>query len=298
MTLPLGRCIFTTQELYDAGIGRHHISTLVRRGALHRVIPGLYTTSRPYGKFLLQALQHQRPDIVFTGRTAAQLHNGHRVTTPVTVLVARDKTFRSGPLVTVIRAQHRPFTLIDGLRVATPLRAALDIPAEEDGSAVALLDRHYTGRHARAQVEKDLTAFGRTPAILRRRINGASIGADSETERTLFRALRKRGYAFECNKLIGNYFRDGVYEPMKVMVEIHGHQYHNHINVQVKDYWKANDAVARGYRHMSFSDICIDLHLARVVDLIVAVIEGEEREVELMGEWHAAWVQPSAVGMR
>mgnify|MGYP000988992337 CR=1 FL=1 len=103
MTLPLGRCIFTTQELYDAGIGRHHISTLVRRGALHRVIPGLYTTSRPYGKFLLQALQHQRPDIVFTGRTAVQLHNGHRVTTPVTVLVARDKTFRSGPLVTVMR---------------------------------------------------------------------------------------------------------------------------------------------------------------------------------------------------
>lgn len=294
--LPSGRSIFTTQELGEAGITRHHIRTLVRRGALHRVTQGLYTTSRPYGRFLLEALQHQRPDIVVTGMTASQLRGGHRVTTPVTVLVARDKKFRSNDLVTVIRAEHRPFELIDGLRVATPVRVALDIP--DDRAAVVELDRGYTGRRARDQLEKDLGAFGRVPRKLRDRINGASMGTDSETERILFRALRKRGYAFECNKLVGNYFRDGVYEPKKVMVEVHGHRYHNHINVQIKDYWKANDAVARGYRHLSFSDICIDLHLTRVVDIIVAVIEGEEREVELMGEWHAAWVQPSAVGLR
>ncbi|MDO5512896.1 type IV toxin-antitoxin system AbiEi family antitoxin domain-containing protein [Corynebacterium sp.] len=294
--LPTDRSIFTTRELGEAGISRHRIRTLIRRGTLHRVTQGLYTTSRPHGRFLLEALQHQRPDVIFTGTTAAQLRGGYRITTPVTVLVARDRTFRSSGIVTVIRAEQRPFELIDDLRVATPLRVALDIP--DDQAAVAVLDRGYTGRRARDRLEKDLEDFGRVPARLRGRINGASIGTDSETERILFRALRKRGYVFECNKLIGNYFRDGVYEPEKVIVEVHGHTYHNHINVQLKDYWKANDAVTRGYRHLSFSDICIDMHLERVVDCIVAVIEGREREVELMGAWHVAWVQPSAVGMR
>ncbi|HKM24043.1 MAG TPA: type IV toxin-antitoxin system AbiEi family antitoxin domain-containing protein [Corynebacterium sp.] len=296
--LPTGRSIFTTRELADAGVSPQSIRTLVRRGKLHRIIPGLYTTSRPHGKFLLRALQHQRPDLVFTGMTAAQLRNGHRITTPVTVLVARDRTFQSNSLVTVIRAVHRPWELMDDLRVATPLRAALDIPESRSPHAVVLIERHYTGRGARERLEKDLGAFGRVPKLLRDRVNRASTGTDSETERVLFRALRRRGYAFENNRLIGNYFRDGVYEPGRVIVEVHGHRYHKHIDVQIKDYWKANDATARGYRHLSFSDICVDLHLERVVDFIVTVIRGEEREVELMGRWHVVWRQPGAIGMR
>ena len=296
--LPTGRSIFTTRELADADISPQNIRTLVRRGTLHRVVPGLYTTSRPHGKFLLRALQHQRPDLVFTGMTAGQLRNGHRITTPVTVLVARNRTFRSTGLVTVIRAAHRPWELMDGLRVATPLRAARDIPESRSQYAVGLIERHYTGRDASGRLEKDLGDFGRVPKVLRERGNRASTGTDSETERVLFRALRRRGYAFENNRLIGNYFRDGVYEPAKLIVEVHGHRHHNAIDVQIKDYWKANDATARGYRHLSFSDICVDLHLERVVDFIVAVIEGEEREVALMGQWHVVWLQPGAIGMR
>lgn len=86
---------------------------------------------------------------------------------------------------------------------------------------------------------------GKIPVRRRERIRRASIGADSETERMLFRALKERGYTFEQNALLGQYFRDGVHEPAKLVV---------------KDYWKANDAMARGYRHLTFSDVCIDLH--------------------------------------
>lgn len=109
---------------------------------------------------------------------------------------------------------------------------------------------------------------GKIPVRRRERIRRASIGADSETERMLFRALKERGYTFEQNALLGQYFRDGVHEPAKLVV---------------KDYWKANDAMARGYRHLTFSDVCIDLH--------------RPCEVELEGQWHSAWTQPHAIGL-
>lgn len=296
--LPQGRSMFTTRELADAGLNRHAIHAHVRRGTLHHVTRGLYTTRRPYGTLLLRALQHQRPDIIFTGMTAVQLRRKMRISTPVMVLVPRNRAFKSSPLVTVIRADHRPFDLVDDLRVALPLRAACDTPEKHSQYTVALIEHRYRGRDGLRELEKDLAFWKKIPQLLRDRIDRASIGADSETERQFFRALRKRGYAFEQNKLIGHFFRDGVYEPGRVMVEINGHQFHNHVNVVIKDYWKANDAIARGYRHLTFSDACIDLHLSRAVDFTVEVIEGGAPVVPRMEEWHSAWTQPHALGNR
>ncbi|WP_460490720.1 DUF559 domain-containing protein [Corynebacterium nasicanis] len=156
------------------------------------------------------------------------------------MLVPRIRGFTSGPLVTVIRAQRRPFDEVGGFRVATALRAACDLPQE-----------------------KELGEWPKVPGKLRALIEEASIGADSETERRLFRRLRELGYPFEQNKLLGNYFCDEVNEKHRVVVEINGYQYHRSISALIKDYWKANDATSRGYRHLSFSDACIDLHLGR-----------------------------------
>lgn len=102
--LPTGRAMFTTPGLHELGVGRHVIHRLVSTGQLHHVTRGLYTTTRPTGELLL--LQHQRPDLVFTGMTAVQLRTKKRITTPVSVLVPRNRGFRSSRLVTVIRADH------------------------------------------------------------------------------------------------------------------------------------------------------------------------------------------------
>lgn len=296
-SLPDGRSIFTTRELKDLGVGRHAVSTLASSGRLHRITRGLFTTGRPTGDVVLRALAHQKPYVVVTGMTAVQLRRKMRVSTPVSVLVPRNREFGSNSLVAVIRADHRPSEIIDGIRVATPLRTALDVPEKVDQYAVREIERRYRGRQGMETLEEDLMTWKKVPSRLRERIRRASIGADSETERMLFRALKERGYTFEHNVLLGHYFRDGVHEPSKVVVEVNGRQFHRDLNAVVKDYWKANDAMARGYRHLTFSDVCIDLHLNRVVDMIIAVIEGQPCEVDLVGQWHSAWTQPHAIGL-
>lgn len=85
-----------------------------------------------------------------------------------------------------------------------------------------LLERHYRGRDGRRRLEEDLATWKKVPGRLRERIGEASTGADSETERRLFRALRARGHHFEQNRLLGHYFRDGVHELAKVVVEVNG----------------------------------------------------------------------------
>jgi len=143
-----------------------------------------------------------------------------------------------------VQVDHRPFEVNDGLRIATPLRTALDVPVKVDQYAVREIERRDRGRRGRgvgggpADVGEDPgAAAGADPAGVDRRGLGDRTDAVPGAE--------EAGYTFEQNALLGQYFRDGVHEPAKLVV---------------KDYWKANDAMARGYRHLTFSDVCIDLH--------------------------------------
>lgn len=283
------RQILRTADLNALGLSRHRITKLVQTGQLHRVDHGIYCTSRPSGGYLLRALQQSRPHLVFTGKTAWQVYEGRHISVPVQALVPREASRRNDTYLCTTRAAARPHRLVDGLRIATPVRTALDMPTREENWAVWLLEKQYPGRTGRAQLERDLAAFRRIPKRLRELVARAAIGGDSMTERMLFRALRRKGIVMEQNKLVGHYFRDGVSEKHKLIIEVNGYEYHRRRQELIKDHWKANDAHIRGYRHLTYSDACIDMHLPSVVAQIEALIAGEELFSGPVWDWHGAW---------
>lgn len=282
------RQILRTAELNALGHSRHKISKLVDAGQLHRVDHGIYCTSRPSGDYLLRALQRSRPHLVFTGKTAWQVYEKKHISVPVHALVPRNRHRSGSPYLRITTASTTPHRLIDGLRIATPVRAALDMPTKDENWAVWLLEKQYPGRTGQAELEEDLAAFRKIPKRLRELVARAAVGGDSMTERILFRVLRGRGIVMEQNKLVGHYFRDGVSEKHKLIIEVNGYEYHRTRDVLVKDHWKANDAHIRGYRHLTYSDACIDMHLHSVVAQIEALIAGEERLSAPVWNCHSA----------
>lgn len=281
--------ILRTAELNARGLSPRDITRLIDAGQLHRVDQGIYCTSRPSGEYLLRALQKSRPHLVFTGRTARQVYEKKRLSVPVHALVPREARRIDSTYLRTTRASARPHRLIDTLRIATPVRAALDMPEGDANWAVWLLEKQYPGRTGRAKLEEDLAAFKRIPGKLRQLVDKAAVGGDSMTERILFRSLREQGIIMEQNRLIGHYLRDGVSERHKLIVEVNGYEYHHDRQTMIKDYWKANDAYLRGYRHLTYSETCIDRHLPRVVAQIEAVIAGQPEERPAVWRWHSAW---------
>ena len=291
------RQILRTAELNAHGYSRHDITKLVDARQLHRVDHGIYCTSRPSGDYLLRALQQSRPHLVFTGKTAWQIYEKKHLSVPVHALVARDARRPNATYLRTTRAAARPYRLIDGLRIATPVRAALDMPTKDENWAVWLLEKQYPGRTGQVKLEEDLSAFKEIPKRLRELVAKAAVGGDSRTERTLFRVLRERGIVMEQNKKIGHYFRDGVSEKHKLIIEVNGYEYHHKQQEMIKDHWKANDAHIRGYRHLTYSEVCIDRHLPSVIAQIEALIVGEERLSGPVWNWHSAW-SPSDAGWK
>ena len=275
----------TTRELHDLGHHSRSIRSLVDAGRLHRIDRGLYATRHLSGDELLGAYARHRPHLVFTGRTAWQIRTRQVTTRPIVALAGPEHSSPTWQL-ELISSTTITHELVDGRRVAPVLRTAMDMPAGKRLQAIQLVERTYQGRGGKALLEKDLASWQRIPAKLSALLGESSIGADSDTERALFRILKSRGYEFEQNKMVGHYLRDGVHEASKVIVEVNGYVYHRYANVLVKDYWKANDAVARGYRHLTFSEECIDNHLTTVVQEIIAAIEGRTVDHPPVWKWH------------
>ncbi|WIM73212.1 type IV toxin-antitoxin system AbiEi family antitoxin domain-containing protein [Corynebacterium suedekumii] len=89
---PREHAIVDTAMLRDRGLNQKQIERLVRTGRLYRVEQGVFTTSPPEGDLLLRALCHRRPALVFTGRTALELHEGREITLPVQAVVLPGKS--------------------------------------------------------------------------------------------------------------------------------------------------------------------------------------------------------------
>lgn len=283
--------ILTTADLRARGLHAKRIRKLIREGKLHRVDRGVYTTRRPEGGLLLRALQQARPHIVFTGRTAWELRRNRSIRLPATALVARDGYRRGSGYLRLIRGRSATTELLDGIRIADPLRTAMDMPDNRRLQAVVFLEEQYAGREGRDRLKKALATYGRVPARMRALVDKAAVGGDSGTERLLFRALRAQGIVMEQNKMVGPYRRDGVHEKSKVIVEMNGYEYHRDRGVMVRDHWKANDALIRGYTHLTYSDACIDMHLEEVVAQIEAVVNGRAQPSAPVWDWHRIYAQ-------
>lgn len=129
---------FTKQQAQDAGIGRHALDRLTRANLLRRVVPGVYVAVQLKDDLELRvrSLSLVAPrDAVAVDETALWLHTG--VLPPNGHLDAPKVSFFRCPEHTRIRQQicsggertlaPHDVMEVDGLRVTTQLRTALDL---------------------------------------------------------------------------------------------------------------------------------------------------------------------------
>lgn len=282
--------VLDTAELRNRGFSQRRIEKLVRRGHLHRVEKGIFTTAPPTGTLLLQALQVRRPLLVYTGRTAMQLYCGETITLPIEGLVQKGKSRDGSGLLNLRIRRKIPYRKHEGLMLSPPVGAVADCLGDvPEAELIGFLEQQYTGHQGRILMEAELNALLRVPQQLRTLISRAAIGADSEAEREVFRALRAKELKVVQNHEIGGYFFDGVLPDVKLIVEIDGFRYHSGEAREtfVLDRWKANYAVRNGYRVLRYSGSCVKYHLDLVVEQITAAAHNLEEP--LFSEEHQVW---------
>lgn len=139
-----------------------------------------------------------------------------------------------------------------------------------------VLEHHYAGRNGTPSLKKDLSCLGTASrkglsAVLGR----SSIGADSETERRVFRPLKIHGLKITQNVKIGNHTWDALVEgKCKMLIDIDGEAFHSNSASFVKDRWKTNDAISQGYYALRYTSACVDHHCEKVVEEIIAIARG------------------------
>lgn len=286
------QAVLSSAELRSRGLSQRQIEALVQQGRLHRVEQGVFTTAPPRGTLLLRALCARRPNLVFTGRTALELRRQQPITLPVQAVVDGNKALHQSSLLRVRRRRHIRFQEVDGFKV--PLRAVSVADADNitDAELISFMESEYQGTEGRVALEAELGTMPRVPVRLRELLSRTSVGADSEAERLVFRALAARGVEVEQNVEIGGYLFDLLIRKAGVIVEIDGYQYHNAEARQtfVRDRWKANYAARHGYLVLRYSGSCVKHHLEEVVDQILAAVEHSDEELDTEKEpvwkWH------------
>ena len=292
--------VLDTAMLRERGLSQRRIETLVHDGRLHRVEQGVFSTSPPEGTVLLSALTHRRPDLVFTGRTALQLRQGREITLPVQAVVPPGRSVNATSKLSLVRRRETRHEEVAGFRVTLRAVAVGDADEVTDAELIAYLEGEFTGHKGKEALAAEVATMLRVPARFHRLVSGAAIGADSEAEREVARALIARGVAIEQNVFIGHYYFDIVLPETGIIVEIDGYQVHSAESREsfVQDRWKANLATRRGYRVLRYSGSCVRHHLEPVVEQIVATAQGSSAQLVTerlpVWKWHHVFTRGPA----
>lgn len=292
--------IVDSAALRARGLSQRQIERLVRAGRLHRVEPGVFTASPPEGKLLLRALVHRRPDLVFTGRTALQLRQGGAITLPVQAVTSVGRSGHSSAKLSLVRRRETRHEEVAGFRVTLRAVAVGDADEVTDAELIAYLEGEFTGHKGKEALAAEVATMLRVPARFHRLVSGAAIGADSEAEREVARALIARGVAIEQNVFIEHYYFDIVLPEAGIIVEIDGYQFHSAESREsfVQDRWKANLVTRRGYRVLRYSGSCVKHHLEPVVEQIIATAQGSSAQLATerlpVWKWHHVFTRGPA----
>lgn len=272
--------VYRTAQLEELGITKHNRAILVERGVLHVLDRGVYCTEQPSGVELLRILLLNRPHLVYSGQTARELHDDYAISTPLQGVVARPHNYRDTDLLQVSQVRTVPVRRVKGLPVVSPVAAVLHLlgTVEDRVWARKFLEKHYAGRPGHTDLGADLKELGRVPGALRQLIATSSIGADSTSERTLFRALKLKGVELIQNHRLGHYHWDAAIPEAKILIEVDSHRYHaamadgQNRRTFIVDRWKANDGARRGWLVLRYSGDCVYRHRDEVVEQIMDTI--------------------------
>ncbi|WP_051209534.1 DUF559 domain-containing protein [Propionicicella superfundia] len=242
---------------------RSTVWRLVTAGALVRVFPGVYVVAgtEQGSEIWLRALCAWKRDGVISGDTARMFHNGSipaRAGELGRVVVDRPVRARPRGRVRFRRRVHGARVAGGGIRIATPVMAAVDRAGHDDGRAIDDLLRE---QHADpAQFSAVLPLFRHTRGNpVRRRVVTASLSAPySYAERELHRLLKRaRIGGWVANvplRLEGQVVRPDVLLPEgRLVLEVDGREFHTGPTAFEQDRERQNLLVTHGYRVLRFT---------------------------------------------
>lgn len=267
------------------GLSRSQLVTRLRRGDITKIARGIYVWGAPTPLEVLRAVQEYKATVIAAGRTAAQLYLGHELTTP---LELRGPTrLPTSPFYSLRRTKQNAYRMIDGIRVANPLLAIERLDA---ALAVELCEALYSTKEGREAIERDRAEFRRLSAHAQKVLTQAALFTDSSAEILVIRALKAHGLKVESNYLIGAYRWDIVLPDYKIAIEINGLQFHSALTPWIRDHWKNNEAVLRGWRTLRYTGHCVKYHLNYIVEQICTADQPdwERRYYRGVRSWHRA----------
>ena len=270
--------VYRSAQLAELGISRHACRGLVKEGRLHPVERGIYCTAPPEGHLLLRALTVTRPHLVYSGPTARQIYDDLPVTTPAHGLVQRPHDYRSTDRLQISQVRVLAGRQVNALPVVSPVQAVAELAATDPTRARAFLEKHYAGRSGPVHLHTDLAALTRTPPALTALLATTSYGADSGSERKLFRALKKKGVILQQNHRLGHYHWDAAIPSARILIELDSHRFHaaapagENQRTFIIDRWKANDGARRGWLVLHYTGECVYRHVDLVVEQILDTI--------------------------
>ncbi|GAB6952390.1 hypothetical protein QP414_05390 [Corynebacterium simulans] len=267
-----------------SGLSRSKIAARVRSGEITKIARGIYVWGKPNPRDVLTLLTAKH-GCCATGNTAAQLLSEQDLSFPV--IVAGPHKMRSGALFTYKRSQVRDHFEYEGLKVHNPLAAAA---FAERTQAVEMLEAVYRGRRSRTRLEEDRRKLARLDSRTQEALSEAVLFTDSSAEIKVARGLQDAGMDVECNYFIGVYAWDIVLKDKRIAIEINGRKFHSALDTWIKDHWKNNDAVLRGWRTLRYTGHCVAHHLPAIIEQVRTADQPDFGSAphQQTGTWHLA----------
>ncbi len=263
-----------------SGLSRGQIARKLAAGEIYRIFRGVYAWREPTAWDIIRLLSKRYPESALTGKSAAEIYLGLRPTLPLQV--AASHRIAASRYVSPVRTKGQPAYFVNGAQVLPAVRALDHCADAELGRQ--MLERVYRDKRGRERFEFDVSLCGRLSAQARHVISTAALGTDSGAEVKVLRRLLGHGVKAVANYQVGPYFWDIAIPARKVLVEIDSLEHHTDKETFVKDRWKNNDAVLRGWVTLRYSGQCVAHHLDKVVEQILGA--REPRLFPAVWTWH------------
>lgn len=276
--------VYTRAELLSSGLTRNMIEYRTKKGALHRVLPSVYSVDEPTYLTRCRAVIVWKSAAVLSHRTAAWLWGLLPDEPPVVeATVPKSAQVRSpNRLVLHRRPDVGPADHLYGLPVVSAEQTCIDVAtllpgADLERSLDGALSGKVTSRALRRRSEEAAGMHGVTE--IRRQLRTACPFTASEPERMVARGLTARGFFMEINAPVGPYFGDLVDYRARVIVEIDGREFHSDPHAFTNDRRRQNELVLGGWLVLRYSAATVNGRLDQVVDEIMRVVRRRRKSV-------------------
>lgn len=266
----MNKVFWRTRELTAAGVPDKQIAAKVRRGELHKLDRGLYSTEEQTDLVTLRGLAWAHPGLRYSGSTAAFLHaipGFDSVHWPAQGRIPRDRSNDGGALLDLTTSDTKVGQLVHTVPTLTPLDTATELPETPRDVLREFLVRSYQGAKGNTRLAEHMAAMpprrrAIAAGLLEDLVTGTASSLEVKAVAVIVGALEGLPVSIEVNALVCGYRFDIVIPEVKVCIEIDSRTYHAarsaRPNTFRNDRWKGNAAVLAGWTLLRYPDVSID----------------------------------------